>query len=197
MGYNAVFMAAVTPGSTSLSPPLSSRALRAEMPVPVAACHVCRERLWGWGLWVGVGGMVLPQALPPTDGIALETIAGSATQQNQSGGGGERSGALSFWIWALASYLFVHLHQRAGQLVGFAGVGPGRLAAQAVLQHGLQVRRVDDLQLLPLWVTGQHKRPRKPQDLEREGERDSEVALCVIVYALCVIPLGCLVCYKK
>lgn len=49
-------------------------------------------------------------------------------------------------------YLLVELHQRPGQLVRPPRAGPGRLVAQAVLQHRLQVRRVDGLQLLPVWI---------------------------------------------
>ena len=63
-------------------------------------------------------------------------------------------------------YLFIELHQRPSQLVCFPGAGPRCLAAQAVLENWLQVRRVDSLQLLPVWIAkGRGKEAEKQMDV--------------------------------
>lgn len=49
-------------------------------------------------------------------------------------------------------YLLVELNERPSQLVCFPSAGPRCLAAQAVLENWLQVRRVDGLQLLPVRI---------------------------------------------
>lgn len=49
-------------------------------------------------------------------------------------------------------YLLVELHKRPSQLVCFPCACPRCLAAQAMLENGLQVGWVDGLQLLPIWV---------------------------------------------
>lgn len=64
-------------------------------------------------------------------------------------------------------YLLVELNKRAGQLVSPPGAGPRRLAAQAVLENRLQVRRVDGLQLLPVRVAEEGGGEGNEQSLDR------------------------------